>query len=241
MSRARSRGTDNTTRPPLAPGRVYYGDGMETPARFRHGGIAHGSFDDGPGSRTVLWFAGCPLACPGCINRQLWPADSGEAIPVGTAVQRLLDGRALGDHGVTFLGGEPTAQPDALAALCEAVAAEWPATRGYPRVIVYSGYTYEALRDRRHPSVDRALALADVLVDGPYVAARAHPDLGFRGSANQRVIDLPATAAAGRVVTLDWDSPRIHIIRGRVVASAGVARRLGLPVTAARECGEHRV
>lgn len=204
----------------------------------RIGGLRYGLYDEGPGPRTVIWFAGCPLACPACINPQLWPADSGELVSLDEAGRRLLAGRAHGDRGVTFVGGEPMAQPEALAALCALIRREWPPTSGLPLIILYSGYTLEALRARRSSAVEAALAAADVLVDGPFVAALAADTLGYRGSRNQRVIDLSATLRAGRVVTLDWDRPRITLSRGRIVTTPALARRLNLPVTPARHCGQ---
>ncbi len=204
----------------------------------RLGGIRYQSFDDGPGPRTVMWFAGCTLRCPGCINPHLWPANSGESVTIEEAGRRLLIGRERGDRSVTFLGGEPFQQPAALAALCAFVHGAWPITPNIPRLILYSGYTFEALRARANSAIDSALAMADALIDGPFVAAQADDNLAYRGSRNQRVIDLPRTLSSGHLTCLNWDRPQIQLTAGRILVSPALADRIGLPATAARRCGE---
>jgi hypothetical protein len=91
------------------------------------------------------------------------------------------------------------------------------------------------------PAVGEVLDLAHVLVDGPYVAALDHPGMQYRGSANQRAIDLRAMAQTGQVMTLDWDTPEIIITPGGDVLGAApvIAQLAGLgTVGAARRCGE---
>lgn len=209
-----------------------------TDLTVRVGGLRYRSFDEGPGPRTVLFFAGCAVRCIGCHTPQLWSRQAGVAVTVEEAGRRLRAGRDLGDRGISFVGGEPTEQPEALAALCRLVQQEWPLSPSVPRLIVYSGHTFEALRARQDAAIEAALAAADVLIDGPFVAAQADANLGYRGSRNQRVIDLPETLRAGRVVTLDWDRPRITLTAGRIVTTLPMARRLSLPVSPARHCGE---
>lgn len=204
----------------------------------RLGGIHYQSFDDGPGPRTVMWFAGCSLRCRGCINPHLWPADSGESLSIEDASRRLRIGRERGDRGVTFLGGEPFQQPEALAVLCAFVHGAWPITPGVPRLILYSGYTFEVLRARANPAIDSALAMADALIDGPFAAAQADDTLAYRGSRNQRVIDLPRTLSSGHLTTLNWDRPQIGLTGGRIIISPALADRIGLPAVTARHCGE---
>lgn len=203
------------------------------------GGLRHSSFDEGPGSRTVVWLSGCPIRCPSCINPQLFSIDAGESVPLEEAGRRVLAGQAHGDQGISFVGGEPFFQPEALAALCVLVRRAYPPTPGIPLLIVYSGYTYELLRARRHTAIDVVLSTADILIDGPYIAAQAdEAALAYRGSRNQRVIDLGATQAAGRIITLDWDRPRITLIKGQIVLPPALAIRLGLPALTERHCGE---
>lgn len=212
---------------------------MMNNAFVRIGGLRYRSLQEGPGRRTVLWFAGCSLGCVGCINPQLWPAESGQATSLPQAQELLAQGREQGDCGVTFVGGEPFDQPEALAALCEFVANTWPAASHPPRLIVYSGYTWEALAARTSLAIDRVLAHADVLIDGPFINALKDPNLGYRGSANQRVIDLPRTRATGVVQVLNWDRPHLNILPdGTVTAAPDVAGHLKLDAVDSRHCGQ---
>jgi anaerobic ribonucleoside-triphosphate reductase activating protein len=187
---------------------------------------------DGPGERAVLWTQGCPIHCPGCQNRHLWdPAGGRDGHPFWLAM-RL----ATLNLPVTITGGEPFYQPEALAELLSTLRALRPGVE----ILVYSGYTLGTLLSTGYtrgplasvaampstgdaPAIGDALALIDVLVDGPYVAAEDHDALQYRGSANQRALDLPATLAALEPVELDWDTPRLTITReGDVLAAAAL-------------------
>ncbi len=134
----------------------------------------------GPGLRAVIWVRGCPLRCPGCV--------APEDLPFAGGVTRTIDDLAewLGGlpsdiTGVTFSGGEPMAQAAGLSALVERIRADrdWS-------VMSFSGWTIEHLRRRHDADQLRLLDQLDILVDGPYVAAR-HADLLWRGSTNQRL------------------------------------------------------
>ncbi len=211
---------------------------MDLDMTARIGGVAYGSLHDGPGQRTALWFAGCSIRCAGCVNPHLFASDSGRSAPLWEIGHVLLEGIHRRDQGVTFVGGEPFDQPQALAELCQHVVQCWASRPNVPRLIVYSGYTFEQLKARRNPDVERALNTADVLVDGPFVQKWADEDLGYRGSRNQRVIDLAETRSTREVALLDWDRPRIVIRRGQIISSPSISRRLGLPVSPTRQCGE---
>ena len=158
-------------------------------AGFDRDGIA-----DGPGLRCVVFVQGCPHHCPGCQNPQTWDfgADVEETTP--TALLRRIEETVL-DTGVTFSGGEPFSQPDALADLAELLRPRYD-------VASYSGYTFEGLLKlaETKPGVMRLLRAIDILVDGPFVQARADRLLLFRGSNNQRILDVPASLAEGRAV-----------------------------------------
>jgi anaerobic ribonucleoside-triphosphate reductase activating protein len=186
---------------------------------------------DGPGRRTALFLQGCSIRCPGCQNAHLWPAGGGRAVPVPHLAACLI---ATG-LPLTISGGEPFDQAEDLARLLRLLRA---AER---HVIIYTGYTFEQLSGRDEPAVHEALGLADVLVDGPYVADLDHARLQYRGSANQRAIDLPATLQGGRVVTLGWDTPEIVITEtGNVLGAESVLEdfsELG-PAGDARRCGQ---
>lgn len=154
-------------------------------AGFDRDGIA-----DGPGLRCVVFVQGCPHHCPGCQNPQTWPFEGGEEVTPAQVRDRIFD--TVLDTGVTFSGGEPFAQADALADLAEMLRPRYD-------IAVYTGYTFEALleRGKTDAGVMRLLRSVDVMVDGPFVRNRADRLLLFRGSSNQRIIDVPASLAAG--------------------------------------------
>ena len=155
-------------------------------------GIVGDSIVDGPGIRTVYFSQGCPHHCEGCQNPETW------AFGVGTPMDtETLAGIAKENplcRGVTFSGGEPFAQAAGFAELAEALKKD-----GY-EIASFTGYTFEQLRDTGSHEQKKLLSLLDVLVDGPFVLAQRSLDLVFRGSANQRVIDVQKSLAAGRVV-----------------------------------------
>ena len=156
-------------------------------------GIIGDSIVDGPGIRTVYFSQGCPHRCEGCHNPETW--EFGAGTPVDT--ERLADA-ARGNplcRGVTFSGGEPFAQAAGFAELAEKLKSE-----GY-EVASYTGYTFEQLRDGGTPEQKKLLSLLDVLVDGPFVLAQRSLELVFRGSANQRILDVPKSLAAGEPVS----------------------------------------
>ena len=113
-------------------------------------------------------------------------------------IQMLRDNPLL--DGLTLSGGEPFEQPDACLVLAQA------AKEMGLGVWIYSGYTYEALKKKDNAAVQGLLALCDVLVDGPFVLAQRSLELDFRGSANQRLIDLNATREAGELRL--WQRPK---------------------------------
>ena len=147
--------------------------------------IYHGSVVEGPGRRSVLQLMGCTLRCPGCHTPETHPTDGGVAMGVGEVVDLLLDPKGNPRDGVTVLGGEPFLQHENLSLLLRELK-----ERGL-HVTLYSGYTLEELRSRPEPSVREVLALADILIDGRFVASLAHGAGEWRGSTNQRVIYAP--------------------------------------------------
>ena len=102
-------------------------------------------------------------------------------------------------RGITFSGGEPFCQPKPLLALAKQVHAL------HKDVTAYSGWTYEQLVSMHNPDVDALLNACDVLVDGPYIEQQRNLELLFRGSENQRLIDMNATRRNGRVTLLQLD------------------------------------
>lgn len=155
---------------------------------------------NGEGVRTTLFVSGCRLHCPGCFNQEAQDFAAGEAF-TQEVEERILESLEPGYiDGLTLLGGEPMEPENQrdLVALVERVKGRFP-EKG---IWCFTGYVLEDLLEsgRRHTDVtDRLLRCIDILVDGPYVAAQHEITLRFRGSSNQRIIDLPASLAAGEV------------------------------------------
>lgn len=158
-------------------------------------GVVKESIVDGRGIRYTVFTQGCPHHCPGCHNPQTWPFEGGEI----TTPQKLFEDFQKNPilKGITFSGGEPFCQPGPLAELARLV-------HGIGKdVTVFSGYTYEQLMERNDPQVDELLRETDVLIDGPFLEAEKNLELTFRGSENQRLIDLKKTRETGCVTQLD--------------------------------------
>ena len=150
------------------------------------------SIVDGEGLRAVIWTQGCPHGCPGCHNPQTHPFDGGTSVASEILIKQLKAHFYL--DGVTFSGGEPMAQAAACGELAQAV------HQLGMNVWCYTGYTWEALMEAQDPDQRTFLEQIDVLIDGPFLLAQKSLNLRFRGSANQRLIDVKASLKAQRVV-----------------------------------------
>lgn len=145
---------------------------------------------DGPGFRTSVYAAGCPNACPGCHNPQSWNIENGRLM----ATQEILD-IILADPfaDVTFTGGDPMFQPIEFAELAKAIREHCD-----KNIWCYTGFLFENIL--RNDAQRTLLELVDVLVDGPFVQSLRDESLLFRGSSNQRLIDVKRSIEEGRVV-----------------------------------------
>ena len=150
------------------------------------------SIVDGEGLRAVIWTQGCPHGCPGCHNPQTHAVDGGTSVASEILLIQLKAHFYL--DGVTFSGGEPMAQAAACGELAQAV------HQLGMNVWCYTGYTWEALMEAQNPDQRAFLEQIDVLIDGPFLLAQKSLNLRFRGSANQRLIDVQASLKAQRVV-----------------------------------------
>ena len=167
------------------------GEAYDMPVRMH--GVVDDSIVDGPGLRFGVFVQGCSHQCPGCHNQGSWDACGGYEDTVGHICELIQASRSV--SGVTLSGGEPFEQPEACLAI-----ARWCKQRGL-NLWIYSGYTYEALqRGDLGSAAVQLLQECDVLVDGRFVQRLFSHDLTWKGSANQRVVDLKRTRDAGRVV-----------------------------------------
>lgn len=154
-------------------------------------GIVSDSIVDGPGIRVTVFCQGCPHHCPGCHNPETWEFGCGTPMEEETILEIVRSNPLC--RGVTFSGGEPFAQAEGYAKLAKLLKAH------RYEVASYSGYTFEQLL-RGTPAQKELLANIDVLIDGPFLMEERSLELSFRGSRNQRILDVPKSLAAGQAV-----------------------------------------
>jgi len=164
---------------------------------IRLAGLVPESIVDGPGYRFSVFVQGCPHACPGCHNPETHDFEGGYVSDTAEIIAKLGANPLV--RGVTLSGGEPMMQ---AAALCEIAQA---AKEKGLSVWCYTGFTLEALCARQDDDCMRLLECIDVLVDGPYIARERSLELLYRGSGNQRLIDMAATRAAGEIRLFEPD------------------------------------
>ena len=157
-------------------------------------GIVSDSIVDGPGIRTTIFAQGCPHHCEGCHNPETWEFGCGTPMEEERIVEIVRSNPLC--RGVTFSGGEPFAQAEGFAKLAKLLK-----DNGY-EVASYSGYTFEQLNNGT-PSQRELLNRIDVLIDGPFVLAEKSLELSFRGSRNQRILDVHKSLDKGVAVCID--------------------------------------
>ncbi len=165
--------------------------------------IKRNDIANGPGVRVSLFVSGCRHHCPGCFNREAWEFDYGEPYTPATEAALLDALTPAYVEGLTLLGGEPF-EPEnqaSLLALCRAVRAAHPGKT----IWCFSGFLFEQLMaDAPGDTAIRHALLSelDVLVDGRFEADKKDLALRFRGSSNQRILDVPSSLAAGHAIPL---------------------------------------
>ncbi|MFZ1127157.1 4Fe-4S single cluster domain-containing protein [Methanoregula sp.] len=185
---------------------------------------------NGPGIRAVVWVQGCPIHCKGCFNPAFWSFSPATMVSSDEIIGRIL---AIKDiDGVTFSGGEPFFQAEALASVGEQV------RKAGRTIVTYTGYTYEQLISGINPAWNRLFGVTDLLIAGPYIRTLACDD-PYIGSSNQQLISL-----TGRVRT---DAPHgqahgeiieFSIAPGGMVTTTGFPREHTVRQIAARCRGE---
>lgn len=164
---------------------------------IRLAGLVPESFVDGPGIRFAIFTQGCPHNCEGCHNPETHDFAAGRLADTDRIYKKIKQYPLV--KGVTFSGGDPFCQPEPLYELAVKLKAD-----GY-HIMSYTGWTYEQLikKSEKEPFVGRLLEQLDLLVDGRFVLAERTLELPFRGSRNQRIIDVPASLKAGEAVTVE--------------------------------------
>ena len=171
---------------------------------MNYGAIKKCDIANGVGVRTVLFVSGCTHHCKGCFQPETWNFDYGERYTKETEDEIIESLRPDYVDGITLLGGEPF-EPEnerELVKLIRRIKKELP----QKTVWSFSGYTYEQVTgDSRAVCevTNEMLSMLDVLVDGEFVEAKRHISLRFRGSENQRLIDMNKTRKEGKIVL--WD------------------------------------
>ena len=163
--------------------------------KLRIAGIANDSIVDGSGLRLTVFTQGCPHRCPGCHNPQTHDFAGGSERDTDDIIARIKKNPLL--DGVTLSGGEPFCQPEACVEIARA------AKEMGLNVWSYSGYTFEELIEQGTEAQKAFLQELDVLVDGRFELEKRSLECKFRGSSNQRLIDVPASLKLGQVVEVE--------------------------------------
>lgn len=160
---------------------------------LRIAGITEESIVDGPGIRFVVFAQGCRHNCPGCHNPQTHAMDGGITVTVDEMLEQMKQNPLL--DGITLSGGDPFEQAKGFREL-----ASRAREAGY-HVVTYTGYTYEQLKEKADYQPDWAglLRNTDLLIDGPFIKDLHDPLLVFRGSENQRLVDVESSLLSGAI------------------------------------------
>ncbi len=147
--------------------------------------ILPGTTVDGPGLRTSIYVAGCRHKCLGCHNPQSWDFGAGQPMTVDEIMARVVEE----DFNVTLSGGDPLWQVGKILPLARAIK-----EKGYT-LWLYTGFVWEEIL--ASPELSKILQWVDVVVEGRFIESKRDISLRFRGSSNQRIVNVPATLAAG--------------------------------------------
>lgn len=160
--------------------------------KLKISGTINDSIVDGPGLRFTIFTQGCPHHCPGCHNPQTHPFKGGKTYPLKKFKKDLTENPLL--YGVTFSGGDPFSQAKALIPY-----AKFVKEKGL-ELACYSGFLFEQLYSNSVPFARELLQYVDILIDGKFVLSQKSLDCRFKGSKNQRTIDVQASLKEGKVI-----------------------------------------
>ena len=164
-------------------------------------GITGDSIVDGPGIRLTIFTQGCPHHCPGCHNPQTHDPNGGSWGDTDDIIAAMAENPLL--DGITLSGGDPFMQPKECTELAKG------AHKHGLNVWTYTGYTWEALFEENDLDKIALVQESDILIDGPFILAERSLELKFRGSRNQRIIDVKKSLQTGEIVLWEdssWDS-----------------------------------
>lgn len=165
-------------------------------ALIKIAGTVNDSIVDGEGFRFTIFTQGCHHNCPECHNPHTHDINGGHEIDTDELFAQICENPLL--NGVTFSGGEPFLQPKPLAELAVKIH-----ERGL-NITTFTGYTLEQLQNMHNPDIDALLAQTDVLIDGPFIVKKKDLTLQFRGSSNQRIIDMNKTRKTGQITLIEY-------------------------------------
>lgn len=166
--------------------------------KLKIAGIVEESIVDGPGIRFVVFTQGCPHNCQGCHNPQTHDFDGGKYVDVDEIVQKI-DGDPL-LKGITLSGGEPFMQAETLSSMIKKI------NNKNLNIITYSGFTYEQLLEKANKEncFLELLNQTDILIDGKFELNNKKEDLKFRGSSNQRAIDVKKSLENNKIIEYEF-------------------------------------
>lgn len=159
-------------------------------------GIAYESLVNGPGMRRVFFAQGCNHKCEGCFNPETHSFNSGEIMDMDKLIKDVLDNPIL--KGVTFSGGDPVEQAHSFSYMAKAF------KKANLNIWCYTGYTFEKLLEamKSDTAISDLLNNIDVLVDGKFEIMNRNEELKFKGSTNQRIIDVKKSLDSGNIIVI---------------------------------------
>lgn len=166
--------------------------------KLKIAGIVEESIVDGPGIRFVVFTQGCPHNCQGCHNPQTHDFDGGKYVDVDEIVQKIDEDPLL--KGITLSGGEPFMQAETLSSMIKKI------NNKNLNIITYSGFTYEQLLEKANDEncFLELLNQTDILIDGKFELNNKKEDLKFRGSSNQRAIDVKKSLENNKIIEYEF-------------------------------------